>query len=197
MVVRLRCFSVIGWWIVVALVLCGSLSASSMELPESPEGYSWRQVKDLKAAFLVPENWQFDSEVSANQYQYTLTKSSQDSHGAGEAGLTIVVRLEAGGSERQGFVPSRFAAAMLNEIRKNREIERMQRTTQGPFETFRYQYVCSSESSTQLREYSLLVANDLTGTLYIFTFEAPLSTWDADWQTVSVVLDTIFLDDEI
>jgi len=192
-----RWFLLFGCWVIFTSVLCGPAPALSMDLPESPDGYSWKEIRDLKAAFLIPENWQFDSEVSAGQYFFTITKKGNDPPGSGETGLTIVVRTGAGNSARQGIAPSQFAAAMFNEIRKNRELERMQRVTQGPFETIRYQYTCTSAGSTQLREYSLLVANDQTGTLYIFAFAAPLSTWDADWQTVTVVLDTIFLDDEI
>jgi len=178
-------------------LLLGTVSPSmAFTLPQAPEGYSWQQIKDLKAAVLRPDGWLFESNDSGGRYQYMLTKNKGHSLNDASDGtsLTIVVRRQPVGEGDARLAPSRLSAALFAEISNNRVLERTQSAVQGPFETIRYQYV---DDSGPVREYSLLVANDATGTLYIFTFLAPVAEWEEDWQTISLVLDRIFLDDEI
>ena len=169
----------------------------SMELPRAPEGYSWKEIAELKAAILVPSAWKFSSELSGNEYLYTVTREDKGAATSVASSLTLIARRELSGNYQQRLPPSQFAEVMFNEMRKNRELERTEKGEQGPFATFRYQYATAPEGKGGSREYSLLVANDKTGTLYIITFEASLEKWEEDWQTASVSLNTIFLDDEI
>ena len=35
------------------------VTAHAMSLPSAPSGFAWREVPEIKAAFLVPSGWQF------------------------------------------------------------------------------------------------------------------------------------------
>ncbi len=181
-----------GWGFFLVILLCGMVHPGrAIELPEAPPGYSWRQVGELKAAFLVPGGWRFAPDRTANRVTFHITAPGDSDR----AGLTIVA--VPGPEEGEGgVVPSRLISALYNEIRKHRGFERAQAAAQGPFKTIRFQYRDPSDAP-RFREYSLLVANDRTGTFYVLVFRAPLESWDEQWRTVAPVFDAIVLDDEI
>lgn len=192
-------FQAAAWTLILFLHLGAASPILAMTLPQSPVGYSWHRITDLKAAVLLPEGWLFDSKASGNRYRYLLTKKKQEAgnNGSSATRLTIVAVRKPGREGDKGIAPSRLTAALFTEIMKHLVLERTQSVVQGPFATIRYQYVTASDGFDPVREYSLLVSNDATGTLYIFTFQAPLSDWEQDWGTITVVLDRLFLDDEI
>jgi len=177
-------------------ILLAAHAASGMELPEPPQDYSWVEVKELKAAFLVPAAWRFTT-VKSEHKLYTISRVEQDEAGGQKTGLTILVRRKKSENAKNDCPPSSVADALFREVQRYRELERTESGTQGPFTTIRYQYVFASAGSASSREFALLAANDQTGTLYVITFEAPLALWEDAWQTAAVVLNNMILDDEV
>ena len=45
----------------VALLVASSVGAA--EVPDTPNGFSWKQVPQIKAAFVVPDGWHFLEET--------------------------------------------------------------------------------------------------------------------------------------
>jgi len=188
----------VGRLLVIILLQFVWISNSyAVETPDAPDGYSWKQVEEIKAAFLVPNTWHFSNKQTGNHNTYSISKEQVDDSGSAPTGLTVVVRREGSGKDSNGVIPSEFAAVMLEEIQKSRELERSHVGKQGPFETFRFQYVRDVEGKETFREYNLFIANDTTGTLYLIAFSAPLAEWDSVWKIGEVILQNMIIDDEI
>ena len=122
----------VGRLMVIFLLLLVWISNSyAIETPDAPGGYSWKQVKEIKAAFLVPNTWYFSDKQTGENNTYSISREQVDDSGSAPTGLTVVVRREGSGKGNNGVIPSEFAAAMLKEIQKSRELERSHVGKQG------------------------------------------------------------------
>lgn len=186
-----------GLAVIVLLLFVWISNCYGIETPEAPAGYSWIQVKEIKAAFLVPITWHFSSKQVGDHSTFFIREEQDGDSVSAQKGLTIVVRREGGKKGAGGFVPSEFAATMMKEIQNNNELEKYHEGKQGPFYTFRFQYVREVEKKGLFREYNLFIANDTTGTLYTIVFSAPLDEWYLAWQIGSVILQNMIIDDEV
>src|SRR5262245_59619772 len=61
----------------------------AMDLPVAPIGFSWREVPEIKAAFLVPSGWQFKRETQGNTLAVCVTPEDLDNDWRFNTGLTI------------------------------------------------------------------------------------------------------------
>lgn len=63
----------------------------AMDLPAPPGGFSWREVPEIKAAFLVPSGWQFRRQTQGSTLAIFITPEGFDKDGQFSTGLTINV----------------------------------------------------------------------------------------------------------
>lgn len=179
------------------LVLALLALASSAELPIPPEGYAWSELGAIKAALLVPNGWHMKHQGSGDKNMWAISKENIDQKGYFETGLTFISTQNVSTKPQGKVPPSKFADAMLKEMKNTYPLERESSGPQGPFYTVRYQYIDAPKGKTAVRIYNLLMANDQTGTLYQVIFEAPLSEWDKAWEIGEQILKKILVDDEV
>lgn len=167
------------------------------QLPQPPEGYTWKKFDVIKAALLVPEGWYVKHQGGGDKNLWAISKEDVDKTGSFETGLTFISTQNVSTKPQGKVPPSKFADAMLKEIKKRYSLEREASGPQGPFYAVRYQYIDAPKGKTAIRIYNLLMANDKTGTLYQVVYEAPLNEWDDAWKIGEPILKRILIDDEI
>ena len=52
--------------------------AYAMNLPAAPSGFAWREVPEIKAAFLVPSGWQFRRHTQVSTLALFVTPEGFD-----------------------------------------------------------------------------------------------------------------------
>lgn len=171
---------------IAALFVC---PLSSMELPKVPTGFTWQEIPELKAAFLKPERWFFKQESSKGTNAYFITKEDINKTGQFNTGLTVnVFRLKHESAVERG-------KSLIEGMATQHNVKTSSRVF-GPFQEFSCELRDTDANGTILM-YALTVANPKTNTLYLFVFESPESSWDAEWKLGKQILDTLALDDEI
>jgi hypothetical protein len=66
-------------------------AVAAIELPPAPLGFTWQEVRELKAAFLRPNGWFFKSENNKGTLAYFIRKESIENGGEFQTGLTVNV----------------------------------------------------------------------------------------------------------
>ena len=171
----------------ILLLLLARL-ALGIDLPPAPDGFSWQQVPELKAAFLKPTGWFFKSEARDGTLAYFITKEDIDKNGEFQTGLTINV-----------FHPKESAVeharSFIDDLATKRHGEKWAKDV-GPFR----QFGCLSkdtDASGTVMTHTLMMANPKTNTLYLFIFESPESEWKVAWKTGVRIMNSLAVDDEI
>src|SRR5262249_49446073 len=72
-------------------LLFAALPLSASNLPDPPEGFSWKRIEEVRATFLLPKGWYFKSEESGGTRAYFLTPEKVKNGAPFDTGLTINV----------------------------------------------------------------------------------------------------------
>jgi hypothetical protein len=175
------------------VVAAGLLATSvfAMELPAPPAGFDWKEVPEIKAAFLVPKGWHFKRETQADTLALFITQEDIRESGAFATGLTINVfpRSKPGSA-------TEYAQAFITQMATEKHADRTWARDAGPLRTFGCLTRDSTRSGTVIL-HTLMVANPKTGTLYLFIFEAPERTWADAWAKGEKIMDLLAIDDEV
>jgi hypothetical protein len=192
-------------------------------LPEPPAGYSWARAPQARAFFLCPHGWHFNSVEQPPLLDYFITKEPMPP-GAGDEGKVLselVFRameqgqylIRHGGptqfetgisigvwgyvSRVKGMCPSEYAQAYIEHRCQSPDliVEGTWSPHLDPFVSrsvqFRYKH------GDPLRQYMLLVADDVNDIVYHVSFESPLRLWDKEWPIAKVVLEQLAFQTEI
>lgn len=164
-----------------------SLRAQPLALPPTPDGYHWERVAEVKASFLVPNNWHFKREKHDTTFAYFATREDIDKAGQFLVGLTVNVM-----PHLKGRDAAQYAKEFVAEFPKGKKLLKSWDASMGPF----VGGGCLVEDETTIM-HTLMIANPKTNTLYLFIFEAPKEEWDAAWRTGQEMVRLMLLDDEI
>ena len=180
---------VASYTLALCLVLSSTVTVAT-ELPPAPDGFTWQEVPELKAALLKPQGWFFKREEQKDTLAYFITKENIDQSGEFKTGLSVNVFRSLKKSKAVDQ-----AEYMIANLVKKYHVEPFQRKV-GPF----YELCCElkdtdATGTVVMRE--LAVANQKTNTLYLFIFESPESEWSAASKTGEQIMDKLALDDEI
>lgn len=190
----LGCFNMLRF-LAIILLACSSVWGADEPLPSPPAGFSWQRLASIKGALLKPDGWFFKASATGGTEGFFITKENIDKDGAFKTGLSLNCMRDI--PKHSGLTPSGYAVAFADAAaEKHRLLERSARSM-GPFNHLRLRYVDAPPGKESVTIWNLLVANDKTGTLYLYVFEAPTSTWEEAWKTGNVILKMLLLDDEI
>jgi len=175
---------------VVALFLVvSSAVVLAADLPPAPDGFTWQEVPDIKAAVLKPQGWFFKREQQKDTRAYFITNENIDQGGDFKTGLSVNVfrKLKKSKATDQ-------AKSMIANLVDKYHVEPFERKT-GSFYELGCELKDTDESGTiVMRE--LAVANEKTNTLYLFIFESPEAEWNAASKVGEQIMDKLALDDE-
>ena len=174
----------------IAIAIAVAPSAPPMDLPKAPSGFAWKELPEIKAAFLVPAGWHFKREAKGNTLAYFITREKIDELGHFETGLTVnVFRRFSGGPAVS------YARTFISGLAAKHSTEAIPLQT-GPFEGFGCRYV-NVDATGSITIHELMVANPKTNTLYLFIFESPTSQWSAAWKLGEKIINMLGIDDDI
>ena len=162
---------------------------SAIDVPAPPPGFTWQEIRELKAAFLKPNGWFFKREEQKGTLAYFITKENIDKSGEFQTGLTInVFRLKKDSAVERG-------KDLIDQLAATKHGEKWAKDV-GPFREFGCLTRDTDASGTSV-VHTLTVANPKTNTLYLLIFESPDTEWDAAWKTGKQIMDMLAIDDEI
>ena len=174
------------------MVLClGFCSAIvlAVDLPPAPDGFTWQEVPEIKAAVLKPQGWFFKREQQKDTLAYFITKENIDQSGEFKTGLTVNVfrKLKKSKATDQ-------AKSMIAHLVDKYHVEPFERKA-GSF----YELGCElkdTDATGTIVMRELAVANEKTNTLYLFVFESPEAEWNTASKVGEQIMDKLALDDE-
>jgi hypothetical protein len=165
--------------------------AYAMNLPAAPSGFAWREVPEIKAAFLVPSGWQFRRHTQVSTLALFVTPEGFDKDGRFSTGLTInVMRNAKPGTAVQ------YADAFIARLAADKQTGEVWARQFGPFKGYGCRYKTTTDRDMSI-VHTLMVANPKTGTLYLFVFEAPAASWSTAWAKGEKIMEFLAVDDEI
>lgn len=172
-----------------AVLFVLALPAVPIDVPPAPSGFTWQEVKELKAAFLKPSGWFYRQETQEGTFAVFITKEDISKTGEFQTGMSLnVFHLKKDPAVERGKY-------MIEKIAEAKGAE-MWTQKFGPFVEFGCQVKDTDETGTIIM-HALTVTNPKTNTLYYFTFESPESRWDEAWKTGKQMMDMLALDDEV
>lgn len=176
------------WWLaVVWILLLPQLGA--IDLPKAPDGYSWQEIPELKAALLKPNGWFFHHEETDGTSAYFITREDLSKGGEFTTGVTVnVFHLKRDSAVDRG-------AGMISKMAADHHVKGWQRAF-GPFNEAGCELRDTDATGTIVMQ-ALTVANPKTNTLYLVIFESPAKQWDSAWKVGKPIMDTLALDDGV
>jgi len=114
----------------------------------------------VKASMQIPEGWNVKEDNEEGVIVYQISREQvTESGGISSVGLTLSVTPDVPG--RAQMSPSKYAAELF-----------ITESQSAPFHTLRTEYAVEGEAG-HLRIVDVAIANDATGTLYFFAWQAP------------------------
>lgn len=163
----------------------------AMDLPAPPGGFSWREVPEIKAAFLVPSGWQFRRQTQGKTLAVFITPEGFDKDGLFNTGLTIHVLRNA----KPGAAVE-YADGFIARLAADKRTGEVWARQFGPMKGYGCRFRTQTGSGTSI-VHTLMVANPKTGTLYLFSFEAPAASWTDAWTKGEKIMESLAVDDEV
>lgn len=158
--------------------------AIKSQLPTPPEGFVWQLYKN--AVFLKPGQWKEREMVaSAIGIPFTVYAASPEDFSVTkqfETGLTLQI---ISGSQRiRNIEAKKMALAYLKpflDAHKKEEVLMLEQSTRGDFERTFFRYQDAPQGLKPIIVHKFILANNVTDSVHIFTFESPVETWDENW----------------
>ena len=174
-------------------IVTATAGTTKLELPPAPGGFSWKQLPEIKAAFLVPDGWHFGSEKQGGTLAYFVTPGKFDRQAGFATGLTINVfkRMR----DRDAIA---YARDFIAQLAAKHELVKQWETAMGEMQGYGCQVKMAAEGKYPAsRTHYLAIASKTTNTLYILFFEAPEDEWQSAWEKGQKMLEVFVVDNEV
>lgn len=190
---KLKAVTVLAWF----LLLQGSIVFAGVpaHLPPAPKGYSWRWFESIKAGLLVPQGWFVKEENKGGTRAFFITKESIEKGGRFKTGITLNVVQNS--PKKTGSPPSEYAKQFINKMVSTTQSSEVRSVGDGTyFKGYGGFFRSRPPKEDIVVQYTLVLGNDKTGTLYICTFESPEREWGTAWKLGSAIMDNLALETE-
>ena len=157
------------------LVLPFGCARKRTDLPEAPTGYSWYTAKNGAGSYLVPKGWftKEDSDKVENTLYITREKITKKT--GFSAGLTVKQITKA--ASKVGFQPSFYAQQYIAKLVAGSRTIRSG-VVQGPT-PMHVARVFGEKDGIRTIEHHTAIGLDDKDAVYMISFEAPASEWQA------------------
>jgi hypothetical protein len=172
--------------------LCCMTASLALDLPEPPDGFTWKRIPEIKASFLMPAGWHFKREKQKGILAYFITAEDFDKVGRFDTGLSLNVR-----RNLKSTNAVEYAKSFIAQMGKDNEVVRSWETEMGLL----HGYGCLTRNAGKAEEptimmHTLAIGNAKTNTLYVLWFESLEPEWDKAWTKGERILKLFVLDDE-
>lgn len=154
------------------------------ELGPAPQGFLWQVHKT--AVFPKPTTWHEQQSAGSSAgipfstYAASPERFSQTQ--MFEMGLTVQI---INGSQRlRNVAANQMALVYLKpflDAHKKEDILVLSQDTQGSYERTLFRYQDAPPGMTPIIVHKMILANNSTDSVHVFTFESPVSTWERNW----------------
>lgn len=158
--------------------------AIKAQLPAPPEGFSWHVYKN--AVFMKPVEWHEREKnasvggIPANVYAASPDEFSETKQF--ETGITI--QIYSGPQKVRRIEAKKFALLYLKpflDAHRKDEILILEQRPKGDFEQIFFRYRDASPGMKPIIVHKFILANNVTDSVHVFTFESPVELWEANW----------------
>ena len=164
--------------------------ATCATVPDPPNGFSWKQVPQIKAAFVVPDGWHFLEETKGKTLAIFITRESISENGEFETGVSVNV------FRNNPSAPVRLKA-MVEGVASKYGSE-VATAAFDPFGRLSTRFDSTKDpSGKRIRTVMIALVNVYTKTCYFVTFESPIDQWEKAWSIGEVVINTLALETEL
>ncbi len=185
----------VGWSaysLIIAVVLFFLSAVVSASSP-APLGYQWQSCRAVECSFLVPDGWRFEHLENGDVLKYQMTKNRQDRVVTPKVRISILRDSEA----RTGISIERHLQLFTSDLKRTAKVLETWNSKSGVLTSRAATSIHYAKVDQPVKQFSLLIANGLTGTLYVFSFEALPEVWDREWAIVEQVFAHLRLDEKI
>ncbi len=154
-----------------------------VELSDPPEGFVWKTYKNV--VFPKPAQWREQQAVSTVGIPITTYATSPEEFSATkqfEMGLTV--QIIADSQKLKGIEAKKMALLFLKpdlDAHKKEEILMLEQSTKGDSEITFFRYKDAPPGLIPIIVHKFVLANNVTDSVHVFTFESPMETWEENW----------------
>lgn len=158
--------------------------AVKSQLPPPPDGFVWQVYKNT--VFPKPRPWNEREMATASMgIPFTVYSASPEDFSATkpfEMGFTVQI---ISGSQRiRGIDAKKMAMAYLKpflDVQKKEDVLIANQSARGDFEQTIFRYRDAPAGLKPVIVHKMILANTVTDSVHVFTFESPAQTWDENW----------------
>lgn len=161
-----------------------------------PAGFAWKNLPFINGAILKPLDWFFHHlEVpDEKRYMFMIARENYESGAKVKTILNIIVICDIPG--KKNMTASEYAKQHIDKIALQTKLHKREKKDYGQFvreEFFRVDK--ANNFSGTIKEYFTTLANNKTGTIYMFSFVSPIENWEKDFPIAETMINNIRLDD--
>jgi len=164
----------------------------ALELPAAPEGFSWRKLKEINGAVLMPNGWHFKQEGGRPTLAYFVSLENIDKAGRYETGFTIQAM-----RPPQPRTGEEVAKAMIAGAESKKQLVRSWKRTKGVFDSYGLELKNLESNNEVTISHVLIITNTRTRTFYFCLFESVETKWKEAWKIGEQIVQTLILNDDI
>jgi hypothetical protein len=159
--------------------------AITSQLPAPPEGFVWQLYKN--AVFLKPVKWnerERGDNITGIPYT-TYSASPEEFSDTKQFEMGVTVQLIINPQHIRGIEAKKMAFVYLKpflDTHKKEEVLMLEQSTKGDFDRTFFRYRDAPLGLKPIIVHKFILANNVTDSVHIFTFESPSESWDENWS---------------
>ncbi len=165
--------------------------------PVALDGFTWRELREINAAILVPGGWHVKRVTGTKAIAavaYFVTVENIDTRGSFDTGMSLNVLVARSRSEdAEAVAKARIATGACGQYQI---LKPLWDVTDGVFHRYGCVARVPGKTGTIVVDHRLIL-NTRTRTMYIVDFESPESRWDETWAKGAKVMDLLLLDENV
>jgi len=165
--------------------------------PPPPEGFAWRELPEINAAVLIPDNWSFKREVGRGKsaMAYFVSVENIEAKGSFQTGLSLNVLVDRSPSVNA----EAYAKTLIAQVGGQKGVQVLRppaERTDGAFHNYDCLVRIQGTTGPLVAEHRAIV-NVKTKTTYVLTFESPEPGWKNAWVKGARIEELLLLDDDL
>lgn len=183
--------------LIISLALFSLSTSIAAELPDAPSGYEWVRCGDNKMGLLKPKKWFHRERTKGDTETHAVSVENSRKNGIFDTGLTLNIMKHV--DKKFGAPPSVFAKKFVERAcaEKTVLLDVFSKPPMGPFKSYGCRIKSRQDDDIPIVIHYFVLANDQTGTVFIYQFEAPADRWNKAWKTGEFLMQKIWVDDEV
>lgn len=158
--------------------------AIKSQLPPPPNGFTWHLYKN--AVLPKPAGWhEHEKSATSGGIPFTVYAASpEDFSDTKQFEMGVTVQIISASQRIRGIEAKKMALIYLKpflDTHKKEEVLVLEQNTKGDFERTFFRYRDAPPGFKPIIVHKFILANNVTDSVHIFTFESPEESWKENW----------------